>query len=210
MTELAPRRTHATDAVEAELSAHRGAVLHREKYVSRALAVIMAACALLFTVAGVGAVATERAAPWPLLLVPFFVATLFALAGLTKPVLRTTVTEQEIYALHGLRESRVALSSITDVAVVEATRQALFGAEALGPAAGTHMILLSFTDAEARPRKCALPSRDPAALAAIIEEARAAASSTGVRAAPASGAGEPEHAAASTVAAAPAAREAKS
>jgi hypothetical protein len=143
----------------------------------------MALGALLFALAGVGALASERGAPGPALLVPFVVAGLFALTGLTKPVLRTTVTDREVYALHGLRESRIPLASITSVTVVPATRQSLLGAEALGPAAGAQMVLVAFDDLDGAAKKRAIPSVDPAALAAILEEARGRArESTGVRA----------------------------
>lgn len=159
---------------ERDLSAVHGTVLHREKVISRALAGMMAGGALLFLLAGVAAVFGERGAPWWALAFPFVISLLFSMVALIKPVLRTTVTDEEVYALHGLRETRVSMTAIDAVTVVEGTRQALLGAESIGPAVTGRVVLISWTDADGVAKKCAIASNDPEQLAGAINGVRSA------------------------------------
>ncbi len=159
---------------ERDLSAVHGTVLHREKVISRALAGIMAGGALLFLLAGVAAVFGERGAPWWAMGFPFVISLLFSMIALIKPVLRTTVTDEEVYALHGLRETRVSMTAIDDVTVVEGTRQALFGVEAVGPAVTARVVLIAWTAADGAAKKCAIASNDPEQLAGAINSVRSA------------------------------------
>ncbi|MBL8678780.1 MAG: hypothetical protein JNK05_06425 [Myxococcales bacterium] len=174
MSEEQPRRDDS-------LSTARGAEMHREKVVSRGLAGAMFGGFAFFSIGGiVGYFADPNAPLWALLLVQLF-ALAFLATALVKPVLRTTVTDQEVYAQQGLREWRVALDQITKVSVVPANKQALSGAEAVGPMFGATATLIEYRDASGANKKLALASNDAAALVATIEVVKSGAASTGVR-----------------------------
>lgn len=164
-----PDGSHCDDR---DLANDHGTVVHREKVVSRALALMMAAGAMFFALAGVAAIATERRAPWWALLVPFVISLAFAAVGLLKPVLRTTVTDEEVYAEHGLREACVSMCAIESVKVVKSSRDQLLGAELIGPSVGESAVLIEWTYSDGSRKKTALPSANPTALAAAINEVR--------------------------------------
>lgn len=163
------------------LSTAKGAEMHREKVVSRGLAAAMFGGFAFFSIGGIIGYVTDPHAPIGALVLVMLFALAFLAAGLVKPVLRTTVTDQEVYAQHGLREWRVALSAITKVSVVSATKQSLLGAEAVGPSFGSHAALIEYRDASGATKKLALASNDAPALVSTIEVVKAGAGSTGVR-----------------------------
>ncbi|MFO0562581.1 MAG: hypothetical protein U0269_31480 [Polyangiales bacterium] len=165
-------RVEAVDAIEREETHAHGAILHREKVVSRALAGMMGAGALFFLLAGGAAIFGEPNAPLWALAFPFVFAVAFAFVGLTKPVLRTTVTNEEVYALHGLREARVPMEAIESVVAVDGTREKLLGAELVGPAITGKVTLITWSDAKGATHKCAISSDDAERLAALINRVR--------------------------------------
>lgn len=171
-----PSKTERTNpsatSDEQALSSAQGTVQRCEKVVSRALAMVMGGAALFFALAGGAAIATERAAPWWALSFPFVIALLFAATALIKPVLRTTVTDEEVYALHGLREWRVVMCSIDSVKVVDGVRPQLAHAELIGPAVTSRVVLIEWTDSNGQAKKSAIASNDPEALAASINAVR--------------------------------------
>lgn len=169
MTE--PTSASATSGEQA-LSSAQGAVQRCEKVVSRVLSLVMGAGALFFALAGLIGVVAERAAPWWAKSFPFVIALLFAATALIKPVLRTTVTDEEVYTLHGLREWRVVMSAIDAVKVVDGVRPALANAELIGPAVTSRVVLIEWTDSSGQAKKSALASNDPDALAASINAVR--------------------------------------
>lgn len=165
-------RVEAIDAIEREETHAHGTVLHREKVVSRALAGAMGVGALFFLLAGGLGIFGEPNAPVWAMAFPFLFSLAFAFVGLTKPVLRTTVTNEEVYALHGLRETRVPMEAIESVSVVDGTREKLLGAEMVGPAITSKVALIAWSDAKGATHKCAIASDDPERLASLINGVR--------------------------------------
>jgi hypothetical protein len=146
-------RVAPVDAIEREETHAHGTILHRDKVVSRALAGMMGAGALFFLLAGGAAIFGEPNAPLWALALPFVFALAFAFVGLTKPVLRTMVTNEEVYALHGLREARVPMEAIESAVAVDATREKLLPAELVGPAITGKVALIMWSGATRRGRR---------------------------------------------------------
>lgn len=165
-------RVEAVDAVEREETHAHGTILHREKVVSRSLAAMMGFGTLFFLFAGGAAIFGDPNAPLWALAFPFSFAVLFAFAGLTKPVLRTTVTNEEVYTLHGLREERVPMEAIESVTVVAATQLRPLGAVLIGPSATHRLVLVTWSDANAVTHKLAIASEDADRLASLINRVR--------------------------------------
>jgi hypothetical protein len=166
---------------DTSLSEAIGTALHREKVVSRMLAITMFVGAAIFTFGGIVGYATDPNAPVWTLVFMLTIALAFLSVGLVKPVLRTTVTDREVYALHGLRAWRVPLDTILSLSVVPATRQALLGSEPVGPMFNGHAAVIEYRDATGAIKKLALATPNAGALVAAIESARGPSRATGVR-----------------------------
>lgn len=189
------RRLHPTDPIEAGMESP-GRVLHRDKLVARSLALIMAACTLFFGVAAV-VFALGGGAGVPLVsrILTFVLLPLFPLVGLTRSVVRTLVTSEEVQIKWGLWGPRIPLAAITRCEALTTeqirTEQGLAGpklaldADRKGawrsssyhlyaPGHFTEAVWLEWTGDDGKPQRAILGSEAPKVLAAAIESARRA------------------------------------
>jgi len=163
------RRTRATDDFEAKEVNAPGAVIHREKQVSRFLALMMV---MLFGLMAAGAVMglapdaswTLKVLPWPMLALAVYV-------GLTGPVVRTVVTTEEVRVVWGLRTVQIPVSSIKQCKVVSVPPP-IQGHEKMAPHVAKEALTLEWVDGD-KTRKHIIGAEVPQRLADSIQEARA-------------------------------------
>lgn len=179
MSDTGPRTT-ATDAQERAMVDDARA-LHRDKHVARTAAALMIPGGLLALLAAVAvASGADPAAPRLAALLPLAAFLGMAYVALTRMVVRTAVTRDEVLVQWGLSEHRVPLRAITACEARPAT-----GGATMATGAGWALladrgsVLLSWTDAVAT-KRLLFPAKDPATLASQIDAARGAAA-TGVR-----------------------------
>jgi len=176
-------RPRAADDYEASNMAGAGEVLHRDKLVSRPLAIV---CLLMMLFAFLGAAGgLAQGAPLAAGLGVGAVGLLFLFLGLTRTVLRTVVTADDIRVHWGLWGPRIPLSAVKSVSVRrDYSRQALTEAMREPGAPGVEMFAiphrgelvdLEWTDESGRPRRAWLGAGDPVALCDAIQRAAAAA-----------------------------------
>ncbi len=172
MSDTGPRST-ATDAQERAMvdDAH---ALHRDKHVARTAAALMIPGGLIALLATL-AVATgaDPAAPRLAAVLPFAAFLWMVYVLLTRMVVRTAVTRDEVLIQWGLSTHNVPLAAIT---VCEA--KPVTGGPTAATGAGWALfanrgsVLLSWTDAGAT-KRLLFSAADPAELAAQIDAARA-------------------------------------
>lgn len=155
--------------------------LHRDKHVARTAAALMIPGGLLMLLAAVAvASGADPAAPRLAALLPVAAFLGMVYVALTRMVVRTAVTRGEVLVQWGLSEHRVPLQAITACEARPVT-----GGPTMAAGAGWALladrgsVLLSWTDAGAT-KRLLVPAKDPVALAAQIDAARAV-PATGVR-----------------------------
>lgn len=167
--------------------ATRGRVLHRDKLVARGLALIMAVSFVFFLAASIAyAMGWGKDINVVSRALTFLLTPLFPFVLLTRTVVRTAVTTEEVVVEWGLWGPRIALGSITNVEVVTAadvkTKAGLLvsttavkgqtGYELYCPGTLTEAVWLEWTD-EKGPHRAVVGASDPKTLARAIQEARA-------------------------------------
>lgn len=150
-------RTRPEDAIESEMGGDD--VVHREKGLARGTMGVALGYGTL--VAATSSASVIAGAPLWTLAVPALLSAGVALFALTKTVIRTVVTRQEVIVRSGMREHRVPLSAITSTEVREAG--------ALSPRG----VQLRYTE-DGKTRAFWMAARNPAVLIAAIEHARSA------------------------------------
>lgn len=178
--ETPPERASG-DSLEAELSV--GApVVHRDKHVARTAAALMIPMALLMLLA-TAAVASgaDPAAPRLAALVPFGVFLWTAYTILTRTVVRTLVTSNDVQVHWGMSDHRVPLAAITSVEA-----RAPSGGPTAATGAGWRLfadrgsVLIQWND-QGKTQQILFPANDPPTLAAEIERARGSVAGSAVR-----------------------------
>jgi len=168
---VSDHRIAPDDPIEAGMG--DGTVLLRDKVVARNLALV---CLLMFLVFGAASIAYLRGwradANAIFRWLAYFFVPFSAWVGLTKTVLRTVVTTQEVQAQQGLRALHVPVASISQCRIFHPGVER--GLELYSPAGGGGVVV-EWRDAKGKERKTLIGSDDPSTLAAGIERARAAA-----------------------------------
>lgn len=188
-------RTTATDAQERAMVDDARA-LHRDKHVARTAAALMIPGGLLALLATIAVAAgADPAAPRLAAIFPFAAFLWVVYVLLTRMVVRTAVTRDEVLVQWGLSDHRIPVAAITACEAKPVT-----GGPTAATGAGWALfanrgsVLLSWSDAGAT-RSLLFSANDPAALAAQIDAARAAgATATGVRVADAAAISDDERA----------------
>lgn len=167
-------RVAPTDDYEAGAMTGAGRVIHRDKVVARGLALMMVIYGAVFTALCVaiwmGAFPTMSL--FSKALVPPL-AVLFWVTGLTRTVLRTLVTTEEVHIQQGLWGPRIPIASITGCEVIAYKAGNIPRGVLLHvPSARERVVRLDFTDAKAQARTAVIAANDPDLLAAKIDEAR--------------------------------------
>ena len=175
-------RTTATDAQERAMVDDARAQ-HRDKHVARTAAALMIPSGLIALLAAIAvASGADPAAPRLAAILPFgaFLGVVYML--LTRMVVRTAVTRDEVIVQWGLSDHRIPVAAISACEAKSVT-----GGPSVATGAGWALfadrgsLLLSWIDAGAT-RRLLFPANDPAALAAQIDAARGAgATATGLR-----------------------------
>jgi hypothetical protein len=171
----------APDAYEKDNIAAPSEVLHRDKQVSRALAVAMLAMTALFLALAAGGMAGT--AEWPAVVMMGTIAAAFAFVGLTRSVVRTAITEREMRVHWGLWGPRIALAGVKAVSVRKRYDRAALTAALLEegsprvemiaiPHRGD-IIDITWTDDSGRARRSWIGAGDAAELAAAIRRGMA-------------------------------------
>lgn len=190
MTNRAGRPTQPADAFEASIET-RGEVLHRDKVVSRSLALIMLLCTVGFLAAsiayasGLGAEVSTLAKVLTYALTP-----LFPFVLLTRTVLRTVVTTEEVSVKWGLWGPTIPVGSITaceHISKEQMRREGTFAPQLLiedaagttrriadvqGPGNFEQSVLIEWVDASGSARTVLVASEDPVGMVAAIRQAR--------------------------------------
>jgi hypothetical protein len=158
-----------SDPVEAAMSVE-GTVLHREKVVSRLLALISLGLLVFF---GAASFAYLRGwAPQTSLfakLCTYAMVPLGLYVGLTRTVLRTVISSHEIHVTQGLPGRRIPLEAITSCQTFGPGKRAPRG-ELFSP--GSSGVVVEWTDTAGKARCTLIGSNDPEGLLAVIERAR--------------------------------------
>jgi hypothetical protein len=171
------RRTGATDDYEAGMDVE-GTVLHRDKLVARGLALAMLIGTIGFTAASI-ALAMGWGAEINFLsrLLTFVLTPLFPFVLLTRTVVRTVVTTEELQIQWGLWGPRIPLSAIRSVEVIPSERvraeQKKRAIELYVPGHFEEAVCVEWRDESGKQRTALVGSEDPRGLASAIEEARA-------------------------------------
>src|SRR5690606_20742832 len=132
-------------------------VLHREKGLARGTVGIAIGYASL--VAATSSAGVMAGAPLSSLAFPALISAAVGLFAITKAVIRTAVTRDDVISRAGLREHRIPVSAITAVARRDAGM--------LSPAG----VQLGYTEG-GEPRTFWMAARNPEVLIAAIEQAR--------------------------------------
>lgn len=174
----APRRG---DEYEASMAAP-GEALHRDKLVSRSLALVSLGMTLFTFVAAAGAGLTEGA-PLAAVLGVGSVGLATAFIGLTRSVLRTVVTKDELRIQWGLWGPTIPLAAVSAVSVRhDCSRVAMNEAmrapgsapvQMMGPISRTPVVDIEWTDEKGKARRAWLGASDAEALAAAIRRGMA-------------------------------------
>ena len=169
------RRDQVSDPIEAEMEV-RGRVLHRDKLVARSLAWVMLALSVFF----IGA-SLAYALGWGAQVSPLAKAATFLLAPLgpfvllTRTVLRTLVTTEELTIRWGLWGPRIPLASLTKVEVVSSEevrkRQRKQRTHVYHPGHFTEPVWIEW-ELDGKTQAAVLGSNEPQTLLAAIEEGR--------------------------------------
>lgn len=171
------RRRLASDGFERVMETH-GRVLHRDKQVARNLALIMLLCTLCF-----GALSVAYALGWnahaslPLRLVTWLTTPLFPFVLLTRTVVRTVVTDEELLVQCGLWGPRIPLASLTRCEVVSlaqlkaelASRKRF---ELYAPGSFDDAVVVEWVDG-GKARAALVGASSPTTLVAAVREAQA-------------------------------------
>ena len=164
-------RIAPNDPVEAEMG--EGTILRRDKVIARNLALLCLGLVFAFGAASIAYLYGWQAdKPAVFRWLTYGLVPLFAWIGLTKTVLRTVVTTRELYVRHGLRATRIPISSIKSSRVFGAERPE--GGTELYLPAGAKSVLVDWCDERGKTRKTLIGSEAPAELLASIERARGA------------------------------------
>ncbi|MBI5512154.1 MAG: DUF3093 family protein [Deltaproteobacteria bacterium] len=148
--------------------------------------------ALMGTMGLLGAVGAAADHALPVLL---FVLPLLAFVTLLFSHLRVNLTDRELHVQYGLFGPKVALSQILSCEATEYSmmrfggfgiKRAMDGTWAYSLPGAERCVEFSYRDAKGKVHKVAVTSLEADALAAAINQARGAATGTGVRAAPTS------------------------
>ncbi len=173
MSEASSPRTEASAPVEEKMVTDPSRVRHRDKHVARTAAVLMIPMALLALLATVAvASGADPAAPRLAALIPFagFLGTLYML--LTRMVVRSAVTRDEVQVQWGLSEHRIPLAAITACEAKPAT-----GGPTAATGAGWALfanrgsVLITWSEGGTS-KSLSFPANDPVTVAAQIEAAR--------------------------------------
>ncbi len=184
-----------SDSFETRYMTGDGDVRHRDKRVSRGMAILLAIPAL-FTLALAGYlpfVNATAARPVPAAALPLVVAGLvgfaamFAVLSLTFAVLRTVVTSREVIVKYGLWGARIPIEAITSCKVVPykwtqfggwGIRRGIGGVWAYVPGAGD-VVEIAYTE-NGKTKRVQVGANNPQLIASEIQHARQAAR-TGLR-----------------------------
>ncbi len=157
-------------------------VVHRDKHVARTAAALMIPMGVILLVATVAVAAgADPAAPRIAALLPFAGFLWTAWVALTRTVVRTAVTRDEVQVDWGLDRHRVPLDAITSCEA-----KAVTGGPTAATGAGWALfanrgsVALSWTDGGAT-RSLLVPANDPPTLVEQITAARARRAGTSVR-----------------------------
>jgi hypothetical protein len=162
-------RTQPSDDYEKQMAV-AGKVLHRDKMVSRPIALLAAIMTSFF-----GIVSVLYWTGWgnmsllQKLLAPALTA-LSVWVGLTKTSVRTVVTDREILVQHGLRGPRIPVSAVTKCEVWPQGKRAEGGTEIYAPSVKT-MVYLEWMGGEGKPRKALVGVTDPRAFVEAVNGA---------------------------------------
>jgi hypothetical protein len=169
-------RTAPSDEYEAREMGDVTGVIHRDKSVARALAMTMGAMSTAALAVGAATIlGVDPNAPWPARLAPVLVGLLFGFVGLTRSVVRTVVTADEVRVHWGLAGPRIPIRSITRCAVQPGPgpgQPRLVASRSILPAV-RGMIRIDHTDEAGAAQSLILSAGDPALLADKINAARA-------------------------------------
>jgi len=163
------RRTQTNDEFEAAEVNAPGTVIHREKQVSRFLALMMVM--LFVLMAGAAAMGLAPDASWTLKYLPWPMLALAVYVGLTGTVVRTVVTTEEVRVVWGLRKVQIPVSAIKQCKVVSVPPP-ITGHEIMAPHAAKEVLTIEWVDGD-KTRKHVIGAEVPQRLADSIEEARA-------------------------------------
>jgi hypothetical protein len=164
-----------------------GKELYRGKLASRQLAFVLMTMTLAMVALGLGLVfgGLEPNAPLLAKMAPFAIAAATLYQTLTKSVVRTLVTSDEVLIRWGLRGPRIPIQAITACKVIPYTKQHTAGATNYSPGGAgitdleDRAVLLAWTDGDGKQQKAVIGDTRPAALAESIQRARVA--HTGLR-----------------------------
>lgn len=185
-------RTAAADEYEAKHMATAGEVVHRDKRVSRLMAVLLAVPALLTVVVAVLALMspTEASAGVGLLGVGLF----FALSALLFSSLRTSVSTREVHIQYGIWGPRIPLDALESCQVVDynpmvyggwGIKLGVDGVWAFSMPGAKRALRLEWTTPKGKTKKAVVTADDPDRVLAAIERARTEATKPRVRVSPA-------------------------
>ena len=185
------RRIESADEFESAMETG-GRILHRDKKVSRSLALIMLLSTVLFLAASVAYAlgwGADVSTFWKVL--TYALTPLFPYVLLTGTVVRTVVTTREVQVKLGLWGPRIAVETITSCEPltseqIRQRQQEFMRSTHDGPAKRrrkfwllvpgrfTEAVWLEWTDSDGTAHAAAVGSDDPGALAAAIQDARQA------------------------------------